>query len=188
MTIASLPKRSPVSAVRQVARVPKFSSVSLAGAMEVPSHKPSIDYAGFLCATQAITRHAVDVEQALRRMVFNVLAWNRDDHSRQHSYLMDETAPTSVAESITLRSKVRGGHPPGGTSTPWRAVWGLRRALWGAWSTRCSLVLLIGPLMPIKQGLRFHAAQLLSGLRRLTACLAEMRRFERLLAGFLEYA
>ncbi len=49
---------------------------------------PSLDYDGFLRATMAITRHAGDVEQAFRRMVFNVLAHNRDDHTRQHSYLM----------------------------------------------------------------------------------------------------
>ncbi|MFA7586306.1 MAG: HipA domain-containing protein [Novosphingobium sp.] len=51
---------------------------------------PSVDYDGFLKATLAITHSMADVEQAFRRMVFNVLSRNRDDHVRQHAYLMND--------------------------------------------------------------------------------------------------
>jgi len=83
--------------------------VSLAGAAEAPSEMPSLDYDGFLRATLAITRHAGDVEQAFRRMVFNVLAHNRDDHTRQHSYLMGASGEWRLAPAYDLTFSVGPG-------------------------------------------------------------------------------
>lgn len=80
----------------------RLHMVSLAGAVEAAAHMPSLDYDGFLRATLAITRHAGDVEQACRRMVFNVLAHNRDDHTRQHAYLMDDTGGWRLAPAYDL--------------------------------------------------------------------------------------
>lgn len=76
--------------------------VSLAGAIEAPPHAPSLDYDGFLRATLAITRDVRDVEEAFRRMVFNVLACNRDDHTRQHAYLMDSAGTWRLAPAFDL--------------------------------------------------------------------------------------
>ena len=67
----------------------RLHMVSLAGAVEAPSEPGIVSYDTFLRATQAITRRKPDVEAAFRRMVFNILASNRDDHTRQHAYLMD---------------------------------------------------------------------------------------------------
>ncbi|HEX8486778.1 type II toxin-antitoxin system HipA family toxin [Sphingomonas sp.] len=80
----------------------RLHMVSLAGALEALPDVPSIDYDGLLRATSAITRHAGDVEQAFRRMVFNVLAHNRDDHTRQHSYLMDADGEWRLAPAYDL--------------------------------------------------------------------------------------
>ena len=80
----------------------RLHMVSLAGAVEAAAHMPSLDYDGFLRATLAITRHAGDVEQAFRRMVFNVLAHNRDDHTRQHAYLMDNAGVWRLAPAYDL--------------------------------------------------------------------------------------
>lgn len=80
----------------------RLHMISLAGAIEAPPHAPSIDYDGFLRATLAITRDVRDVEEAFRRMVFNVLASNRDDHSRQHAYLMDATGAWRLAPAYDL--------------------------------------------------------------------------------------
>ena len=80
----------------------RLHMVSLAGALEALPDVPSIDYDGLLRATMAITRHAGDVEQAFRRMVFNVLAHNRDDHTRQHSYLMDANGEWRLAPAYDL--------------------------------------------------------------------------------------
>jgi len=80
----------------------RLHMVSLAGALEALPDVPSIDYDGLLRATAAITRHAGDVEQAFRRMVFNILAHNRDDHTRQHSYLMGADGEWRLAPAYDL--------------------------------------------------------------------------------------
>lgn len=76
--------------------------VSLAGALEASPFVPSVGYDMFLRATQAITRHAEDVTAAFRRMVFNILASNRDDHTRQHSYLMSPSGEWRLAPAYDL--------------------------------------------------------------------------------------
>lgn len=90
----------------------RLHMISLAGAVEARPDMPSIDYDGFLRATMAITRHAGDLEQAFRRMVFNVLAHNRDDHARQHSYLMDPQGNwrLSPAYDLTFSNGPGGEH------------------------------------------------------------------------------
>ena len=60
----------------------RLHMVSLAGAVEAPADRPSASYDTYLRATRAITRRAEDVVEAFRRMIFNVLAFNRDDHTR----------------------------------------------------------------------------------------------------------
>lgn len=80
----------------------RLHMVSLAGAIEAPSTMPSASYDTLLRATRAMTRHEGDVEQAFRRMVFNVLAHNRDDHTRQHSYLMDSSGEWRLAPAYDL--------------------------------------------------------------------------------------
>lgn len=80
----------------------RLHMVSLAGAIEAPSTIPSASYDTLLRATRAITRHDGDVEQVFRRMVFNVLAYNRDDHTRQHSYLMDSKGEWRLAPAYDL--------------------------------------------------------------------------------------
>lgn len=80
----------------------RLHMVSLAGAIEASSLAPSASYDTFLRATLAITRRADDVAAAFQRMVFNVLASNRDDHTRQHSYLMDQGGDWRLAPAYDL--------------------------------------------------------------------------------------
>lgn len=80
----------------------RLHMISLAGALEAPSNVPSTSYDMFLRATRAITRRADDVAAAFRRMVFNVLASNRDDHTRQHAYLMDSSGDWRLAPAYDL--------------------------------------------------------------------------------------
>lgn len=79
----------------------RLHMVSLAGAIEAPPDAPS-SYDLFLRATRAVTRRADDVAAAFRRMVFNVLACNRDDHTRQHAYLMDQAGQWRLAPAFDL--------------------------------------------------------------------------------------
>lgn len=101
----------------------RLHMVSLGGAVEASPHMPSLDYDGFLQATLAITRDMRDVEQAFRRMVFNVLAHNRDDHVRQHAYLMDDKGEWHLAPAFDLTFS----HGPGGEH--YMAVLGEGRAI-----------------------------------------------------------
>lgn len=79
----------------------RLHMVSLAGAIEARPDMPS-SYDVYLRATRAITRRADDVAAAFRRMVFNVLACNRDDHTRQHAYLMDPAGEWRLAPAFDL--------------------------------------------------------------------------------------
>jgi serine/threonine-protein kinase HipA len=80
----------------------RLHMVSLAGAIEASPHMPSASYDLFLRATLAITRRANDVKAAFQRMLFNVLASNRDDHTRQQAYLMGPDGDWSLAPAYDL--------------------------------------------------------------------------------------
>lgn len=79
----------------------RLHMLSLSGAIESAPQTPS-SYDTFFRATRAITRRADDVVAALRRMVFNILAHNRDDHTRQHAFLMDEAGDWRLAPAYDL--------------------------------------------------------------------------------------
>ena len=52
---------------------------------------PSADYADLLKAASLLTRNHQDVLRAYRRMIFNVLAHNRDDHVKNFAFVLDDT-------------------------------------------------------------------------------------------------
>ena len=89
----------------------RLHMVSLAGAIEASSEMPS-SYDTFLRATLTITRRADDVAAAFQRMVFNILASNRDDHTRQYAYLMglDGDWRLAPAYDLTYAPGPNGGH------------------------------------------------------------------------------
>ena len=60
-----------------------------AGLLDVNFRQPSIDYENLLKLVRWTTRHAEDQNEMFRRMTFNVLAHNRDDHLKNHAFLMD---------------------------------------------------------------------------------------------------
>jgi len=51
---------------------------------------PSADYADLLKVTSLLTRNHNEVLEAFRRMVFNLLAHNRDDHVKNFSFILDD--------------------------------------------------------------------------------------------------
>ncbi|HUU02972.1 MAG TPA: type II toxin-antitoxin system HipA family toxin [Myxococcota bacterium] len=74
---------------------------------------PSADYNDLLKATALLTRNHQDVEQAFRRMVFNVIAHNRDDHVKNFSFLFDdqnEEWSLAPAYDLTLADGPGGEH------------------------------------------------------------------------------
>lgn len=82
--------------------IKRIHMVSLGGALEADMHVPSMDYDGFMSATVSITRDMRDVEQVFTRMIFNILSHNRDDHVRQHAYLMDDDGHWRLSPAYDL--------------------------------------------------------------------------------------
>lgn len=60
---------------------------SAAGLLYASHRLPSLDYISLLKATQALTRDVNEVGKMFRLMVFNVLIGNRDDHSKNFSFI-----------------------------------------------------------------------------------------------------
>jgi serine/threonine-protein kinase HipA len=75
---------------------------TLSGLLHASHRVPSMDYEGFLRATTELTKHAHETEEAFRRMVFNVLAHNRDDHVKNFSYLMTRDGQWRLAPAYDL--------------------------------------------------------------------------------------
>ena len=68
----------------------KIHFLSLAGYAYANHRVPCLDYSsGVLPATKKLTRSEGEVEKAFRLMLFNVLAHNKDDHSKNFAYLRD---------------------------------------------------------------------------------------------------
>lgn len=60
-----------------------------AGLLDIDFRQPTIDYENLLKLVRWTTRHVEDQDEMFRRMTFNVLAHNRDDHLKNHAFLMD---------------------------------------------------------------------------------------------------
>ena len=85
---------------------------TLAGLLHADFRLPSLDYEAYLRATLRLTRDLGAVAEAFRRMVFNVLACNRDDHARNFAFLMepDGTWRHTPAYDLTFSAGPGGEH------------------------------------------------------------------------------
>jgi serine/threonine-protein kinase HipA len=63
---------------------------------------PSLDYEELLTLTGILTRDVREVEKAFRLAAFNVLTHNRDDHSKNFSFLMDEAGLWRLSPAYDL--------------------------------------------------------------------------------------
>ncbi|MCV9938277.1 type II toxin-antitoxin system HipA family toxin [Boseaceae bacterium BT-24-1] len=61
---------------------------TLAGLVQADFRLPSLDYQDLLKVTAILGRDQFQVEEAFRRMVFNIVTGNRDDHAKNHAFLM----------------------------------------------------------------------------------------------------
>lgn len=62
---------------------------TLAGLVGANFRVNDFDYQDFIKLTSHLTKRHDDVEQCYRRMVFNVLSGNRDDHTKNFSFIKD---------------------------------------------------------------------------------------------------
>jgi serine/threonine-protein kinase HipA len=90
-------------------RIPMHTA---AGAAHVDFRIPQLDYIALLRLTRFMTRDAREVLQAFERCVFNVMFNNRDDHSKNFSFLMgkDGRWQFSPAYDLTFSEGPNGEH------------------------------------------------------------------------------
>ena len=68
----------------------KVHMISVAALLEVDFRAPSLDYNELIKLTRILTRNDNDVLEMFRRMVFNVLVDNQDDHTKNFSFIYDD--------------------------------------------------------------------------------------------------
>jgi serine/threonine-protein kinase HipA len=75
---------------------------TVSGMLEVPPSYPAIGYRELLLLTRELTRDEGAVTEMFRRACFNVFAHNRDDHTRNFAFLMDERGNWRVSPAYDL--------------------------------------------------------------------------------------
>ncbi|MCX5746337.1 MAG: type II toxin-antitoxin system HipA family toxin [Proteobacteria bacterium] len=86
---------------------------SLGGLRSLPHGYAALDYGDLLEVTRTLTRNEAAVTEMFRRACFNVFAHNRDDHSRNFAFLMDERGQWRPSPAFDLTF----AHGPGGEHT-----------------------------------------------------------------------
>jgi serine/threonine-protein kinase HipA len=80
----------------------RMHMLSIAGMLDADWTIPSIDYETLLGAVRGATRDERAVLEMFRRMVFNVLAVNRDDHTKQHALLLSRDGVWRLSPAYDL--------------------------------------------------------------------------------------
>lgn len=85
---------------------------TISGILHADHREPSLDYENIMKATLYLTKNIRQCETQFRNAVFNVLSHNRDDHSKNFSFLMDEQGVWTVspAYDLTFSSGPAGEH------------------------------------------------------------------------------
>ena len=100
--------------VRRFDRTPqgKVHVHTACGLLHASHRYPTLDYENLLKLTFALTRNHADVEEMVRRMIFNVKSGNRDDHSKNFSFLLTPKNEWRLAPAydLTPSSGLNGEH------------------------------------------------------------------------------
>ncbi|CDF07724.1 hipA N-terminal domain [Firmicutes bacterium CAG:95] len=91
----------------------KVHMVSAAGLLETSHRIPNLDYDILMKLTLQLTRSMEECEKLYRLMCFNVFAHNRDDHSKNFTYLYEEKAQRwilSPSYDLTYSNSLGGEH------------------------------------------------------------------------------
>jgi serine/threonine-protein kinase HipA len=84
---------------KQVIRVP---IMSMSAYLQADHRIPSLDYETVLLATLRITGDQREVVKAFERCIFNVIMHNRDDHSRNFAFRMNEQGLWKLSPAFDL--------------------------------------------------------------------------------------
>lgn len=93
-------------------KVEKRHMVSVSGLLETSHRIPNLDYNTLMALTLELTKKYCEVEKMFRLMCFNVFAHNRDDHSKNFTFIYDEVNgwKLSPAYDLTYSSSIGGEH------------------------------------------------------------------------------
>lgn len=76
--------------------------LTFAALLNKPFRYQKHDYSTLLKATEIITKDATQVIEIYRRMVFNYLGCNRDDHAKNFSFCMDKTGDWKISPAYDI--------------------------------------------------------------------------------------
>lgn len=100
--------------IKENEKTKRIHMLTAAALLELDFNQPSLDYHSLMKLTKIITRdNQKDLENMFRRMCFNAFAHNRDDHSKNFSYLYDENEDRwrlSPAYDLTYSTTYYGEH------------------------------------------------------------------------------
>ncbi len=91
----------------------KVHMVSAAGLLETSHRIPNLDYEILMRLTLQLTKSMEECEKLYKLMCFNVFAHNRDDHSKNFTFMYrepDKTWVLSPAYDLTYSSSIGGEH------------------------------------------------------------------------------
>ena len=92
----------------------RIHMLTAAALLELNFEQPSLDYHSLMKLTKILTRdNEKDMREMFRRMCFNVIAHNRDDHSKNFTYLYDDEKDRwslSPAYDLTYSNTYYGEH------------------------------------------------------------------------------
>ena len=91
----------------------RIHMVSASGMLETPYRVPNLDYNQLMRLTILLTGDMREAEKMFSLMCFNVFAHNRDDHSKNFSFLYDENVQRwklAPAYDLTYSNSIGGQH------------------------------------------------------------------------------
>jgi serine/threonine-protein kinase HipA len=80
----------------------RYHMHTVSGLLHSDFRTPSLDYEDLLTLTGQLTKDIREVEKMYRLAVFNVLAYNRDDHAKNFSFLMDDKGEWKLSPAYDL--------------------------------------------------------------------------------------
>ncbi len=96
-----------------VDKVKRIHMISVSALLEATHRIPNLDYHTLMKLTLELTKDYSEVDQLYRLMCFNVFAHNRDDHSKNFSYLYNRQTKSwqlSPAYDLTYSYSIGGEH------------------------------------------------------------------------------
>lgn len=91
----------------------KLHMITASGLLETSHRYPNLDYLDLMKLTSILTKDNLQVQEMFRRMCFNVFAHNRDDHSKNFTYIYNEKIRSwklSPVYDLTFSESIGGEH------------------------------------------------------------------------------